>query len=90
MMNYKGKLIRITALRDISEKVKAQRELNLHKSHLEEEIKKRTKEMQRIINLMAGRETRMAELKNAIKILRRQLKELGHEPAADDPLKTKD
>lgn len=43
MMNYKGKLIRITALRDISEKVKAQRELNLHKSHLEEEIKKKNK-----------------------------------------------
>ena len=42
--------------------------------------------MQKVINLMAGREVRMAELKKVIKALRAQLKEAGLKPVADDPL----
>jgi hypothetical protein len=39
---------------------------------------------QSIINSMAGRELRMAELKKVIKKLRSQLEEAGMKPVADD------
>ena len=38
------------------------------------------------VNLMAGREVRMAELKGVIRKLRAQLEEAGLTPVADDPL----
>ncbi|MGC9400217.1 MAG: PAS domain-containing protein [Anaerolineae bacterium] len=57
-----------------------------HASELEERIRERTAEMQKMVNLMSGREIRMAELKNVIRRLRRQLQEAGLEPVADDPL----
>ncbi len=50
-------------------------------------LKKRTAELQSIINSMAGREVRMAELKKVIKKLRSQLEGAGMTPVADDPLK---
>jgi hypothetical protein len=40
-----------------------------------------------MVNLMAGREVRMAELKETIQKLRAQLEETGLTPVADDPLK---
>jgi hypothetical protein len=40
-----------------------------------------------MVNLMSGREIRMAELKETIKKLRSQLEESGLTPVADDPLK---
>jgi len=52
----------------------------------EEEIKKRTTELREMVNLMAGREIRMAELKDVIRQLRAQLEEAGMTPVADDPL----
>lgn len=52
-----------------------------------DELKKRTDELQAMVNLMAGREVRMAELKKMIKKLRSQLEEAGMKPVADDPLK---
>lgn len=39
-----------------------------------------------IINAMAGREVRMAELKKVIKKLRAQIKNAGMTPVANDPL----
>ena len=39
-----------------------------------------------MVNLMAGREIRMAELKDVIRQLRAQLEEAGMTPVADDPL----
>lgn len=53
---------------------------------LEQRVQERTSELQEIVNLMAGREIRMAELKETIQILRGQLENAGLEPAADDPL----
>ena len=53
----------------------------------EDTLKKRTTELQSIVNSMAGREVRMAELKETIRKLRAQLEETGLTPVADDPLK---
>jgi hypothetical protein len=52
-----------------------------------EELKKRTDELQTMVNSMAGREIRMVELKKVIEKLRAQLEETGLTPVADDPLK---
>jgi len=53
---------------------------------LEQRVAERTAELQRFVNLMAGREVRMAELKDVIRQLRAQLREAGLAPIADDPL----
>jgi len=52
----------------------------------QEEIEKRTAELRKVVNAMAGREVRMAELKDVIRKLRAQLEEAGLTPVADDPL----
>ncbi|MBC8331960.1 MAG: GAF domain-containing protein [Anaerolineae bacterium] len=57
-----------------------------HAFELEKRVAERTKELQTFVNLMAGREVRMAELKKAIKKLRKQLSDAGMEPIANDPL----
>ena len=49
-------------------------------------LKERTDELQKTINLMAGRELRMVELKETIEKLRAQLESAGLTPVADDPL----
>jgi hypothetical protein len=61
-------------------------ELRSHQEELERRVRKRTEELQKLVNLMAGREIRMAELKEVIKLLRKQLLEAGLTPVADDPL----
>jgi PAS domain S-box-containing protein len=72
-----GKTIRsIGTVQDITERKKA-----------EDALKKRTAELQSIVNSVADREVRMAELKEAIQKLRTQLEEAGQTPVADDPLK---
>ena len=60
---------------DITERVRAQKE-----------VEKRAAELRKMVNLMAGREVRMAELKKVIRELRAQLEAAGLTPAADDPL----
>jgi len=60
--------------------------LQEHREHLEEMVEERTAELRKTVNLMAGREVRMAELKDVIRELRAQLEETGLEPVADDPL----
>ncbi len=60
---------------DITERVRA-----------EEEIKKRSAELKQLVDLMAGREIRMAELKEVIRQLRAQLVQAGMTAVADDPL----
>lgn len=57
-----------------------------HADLLEERVEERTAELQKVINLMAGREVRMAELKKVIKKLRAQIEDAGMTPVADDPL----
>ncbi len=72
-----GKTIRsIGTVQDITESKKA-----------EDALKKSTAELQKMVNLMAGREVRMAELKEVIKKLRTQIESAGLTPVADDPLK---
>ncbi|MBL7162746.1 MAG: PAS domain S-box protein [Anaerolineales bacterium] len=57
-----------------------------HARSLEERVQERTAELNKTINLMAGREVRMAELKKVIKRLRKQLEDAGMTPVANDPL----
>jgi len=66
---------------------KANEDLEQHRKHLEEMIRERTDKLQKTVNLMAGREIRMAELKETILELRAQLEEEGLTPVADDPLR---
>ncbi len=72
--------------RELAERMRAEEELRKHREHLEELVRERTAELRRIVNLMAGREVRMAELKDVIRQLRAQLEEAGLVPVADDPL----
>ncbi len=53
---------------------------------LVEKVRERTQELQQMVNLMAGREIRMIELKGIIRQLREQIRELGAVPVAKDPL----
>ena len=53
---------------------------------LEKYIQKRTEELQRFVDLTAGREIRMIELKDMIRELRRQLVQAGHVPVTGDSL----
>jgi len=69
------------------ERKRAEEELKKHREHLEELVRERTDELQKTINLMAGREVRMAELKETIRKLREQVESAGMTPVADDPLK---
>jgi PAS domain S-box-containing protein len=55
--------------------------------NLESRIEERTKELSNMVDHMAGREIRMVELKQVIKDLREQLKDLGIQPSVQDPLK---
>ena len=83
-----GKLNRIVGIAgDITERKQTEEELEQHREHLEEQVQNRTAELRKMVNLMAGREIRMAELKEAIRKLRAQLEESGLTPVADDPLK---
>ncbi|GEM_PF-3726856 len=69
---------------DITKIKKAELVLKRHKSKLEEDVAERTRELRRIIDLMAGRELRMAELKRIIRKLQKQLIEAGLRPVVDD------
>ncbi len=57
-----------------------------HAEELEQRVRERTVELQRFVNLMAGREVRMAELKDVIRELRAQLEAADLKPVADNPL----
>ena len=74
---------------DITKRKRAEEELEKHREHLEELVRERTTELQKMVNLMAGREVRMSELKETIRKLRAQLESAGMTPVADDPLKKK-
>ncbi len=53
---------------------------------LERRVRERTAELRNLVNAMAGREVRMAELKEVIRQLHTQLEDAGLTPVADDPL----
>ncbi len=77
----------IVSMMDITERKATEEELDRHRNHLTELVEKRTVELRKMVNLMAGREVRMAELKEVTKKLRAQLEEAGMTPVADDPLR---
>lgn len=66
---------------------KANEKLEQQRENLEQMVRERTDKLQKTVNLMAGRELRMAELKKTIRKLHAQLEETGLTPVADDPLK---
>jgi PAS domain S-box-containing protein len=72
--------------RDITGRKAAEEELKKHREHLEELVAERTAELRKLVNAMVGREVRMADLKDVVRLLRAQLEEAGLEPVADDPL----
>ena len=57
---------------------------------LESRIEDRTRELSKMVDHMAGREMRMAELKQVVDQLRQQLLDSGIEPETQDPLKVWD
>lgn len=71
---------------EIEERRRADEDVRRLNLELESRIAERTAELRMAVSQMAGRETRMAELKEAIRALQRQLAEAGMKPAAGDPL----
>ena len=76
----------IGVVQDVTQRKKIEAEIKQHRDHLEEIVAERTESLQFLVNSMAGREVRMAELKATIKKLRQQLIAEGFEPVADDPM----
>lgn len=76
--------------RDVSERRRVEAELVHHRENLEDLVEQRTSELRQTIDLIAGREVRMAGLKEVVERLRSQLEEAGIEPEADDPMRFRD
>ncbi len=81
-----GSILWHGVLSDITERKHAEQALQEAHNTLEQRVEERTRELQKLVNAMAGREVRMAELKQVIQKLRRQLMDAGQHPTADDPL----
>jgi len=71
---------------DIAVKKRAEEALRSARDDLEKKVAERTADLQKMVNLMAGREVRMAQLKEVIRRLDAQLKAAGIEPVERDPL----
>lgn len=65
---------------------KANEKLEQQRENLEQMVRERTDKLQKTVNLMAGREMRMVELKETIQKLRDQLESAEMTPVVDDPL----
>ncbi|QBG48769.1 PAS domain S-box protein [Verrucomicrobia bacterium S94] len=87
MYDDDGRLIGILGMsRDITDRKRVEEQIANHQKELEEEVLERTKELRTIVNAMAGRENRMAELKAINKTLCSQLEAAGIVPDVTDPL----
>jgi len=71
---------------EIVERKRAEEELQEAHDKLETRVRERTAELREFVNLMVGREVRMAELKDVIHQLRAQLEAAGLTPVVNDPL----
>jgi PAS domain S-box-containing protein len=76
----------VTTAVDVTEKLRASEEIRRINAELERRVAERTTELRGLVDLMAGREIRMSELKHAIRELRGQLEKAGLAPVAGDPL----
>ena len=76
-----GKCVRIYGtFQDITMQKKVEEELELHRKNLETLVSERTSELNKMVKLMSGREVRMAELKEQINLLSKQLENAGITP----------
>lgn len=76
----------IAGMMDITDRKVAEQELQKLNVELDKRVHERTERLNTMVNAMAGREVRMAELKKVIEKLRAQLEDAGIKPAANDPL----
>lgn len=60
--------------------------LGISRQRLLDQLRSRNRELRRTVNLMAGREVRMRELKSVIKDLRERLTTYGETDLPDDPM----
>jgi len=76
----------VLVFRDQTDERAAQKALEELNADLDERVRERTDKLSFLVNSMAGREVRMAELKKVIIRLRKQLQDAGMKPVANDPL----
>jgi PAS domain S-box-containing protein len=89
-IDHQGKVRHVLGItRDISDLVRIQHALQHAHDELEKRVAERTRNLEKVIDLMVGREIRMVQLKKVIDQLRSQLLEAGMEPQFDDPLRLK-
>lgn len=77
--NYHGYVL------DITERKNAEEELHRHREHLEELVGKRTAELTGMIDAMARRVVKTADLEIAVEQLKGRLRAAGLDPEAEEP-----
>mgnify|MGYP006291277229 CR=1 FL=1 len=73
-------------IENLAQRKRMERELRANREQLQQLVQERTARLQTVMGATTGRELRMAELKDVIRQLRKQLEDAGITPEADDPL----